>query len=151
MAKMMFEPLTTAALKRMMRLKDEAKMKMMEDVQAEWNNPTRFKELMDEFMMIWRQADANNDGMLDANEFKVFIEKYNSAMQKRWGESTKGDEREDEKWFEAYNTINPNINGVSIECFREGREMVQNIMRRKGFEALMEKALGRFQKFSKTT
>jgi hypothetical protein len=72
-------------------------------------------------------------------------------MQKRWGESNKGDEREDEKWFEAYNIINPNVNGVSIECFREGREIIQNIMRRKGFEGLMDKAMGRFQKFSKAT
>jgi len=62
--------------------------------------------------------------MLDLNEFKVFAEKYNACMAKRWGESTKGDEREDEKWFEAYNTINPNTAGVTIECFREGREMV---------------------------
>jgi hypothetical protein len=65
MAKVMFEPLTTAAIKRMMRLKDEAKAKMMETMQAEYNNPALFKEIMDEFMMIWRQADANNDGNLD--------------------------------------------------------------------------------------
>ena len=144
MAKAMFEPLTSAALRRMMRMKDEAKAKMMETMQAEFNNPALFKEIMDEFMMVWRQADANNDGNLDLNEWKVFVEKYNACMQKRWGESTKGDEREDEKWFEAYNTINPNVNGISIECFREGREMIQEIMRRKGFEGLMEKALGRF-------
>ena len=93
-------------------------------MQAEFNNPALFKEIMDEFMMIWRQSDANNDGVLDKNEWKVFAEKYNSAMQKRWGESTKGDEREDERWFEAYNTINPNVQGVSIECFREGRSMI---------------------------
>lgn len=54
MAKMMFEPLTSAALKRLMRMKDEAKGKMMEDMQAEFNNPAKFKEIMDEFMMIWR-------------------------------------------------------------------------------------------------
>jgi hypothetical protein len=84
-------------------------------------------------------------------EFKVFVGKYTEAMKARNGEAEKGDEREDEKWFEAYNTINPNVNGISIECFREGREMIMTIMRRKGFEGLMDKALGRFQKFSKAT
>jgi hypothetical protein len=123
-AMMLFEPLTSKALKRMMRLKPAAMGKMMEHFEAEHKNPALFKEIMAEFMEMWKIADANKDGCLDLTEFKVFAEKYNDAMTKRWGESTKGDEGEDEKWFEAYSTINGGVNGVSIECFREGREMI---------------------------
>ena len=42
---------------------------------AEENNPTLFKEMKMEYMSCFKASDANNDGLLDMAEFKVFIEK----------------------------------------------------------------------------
>ena len=61
---------------------------------------------MEEFKACWTLSDANNDGVLDCDEFKVFAEKYNEKMARRWGECKKGSEDEDEMWYMAYNSIN---------------------------------------------
>ena len=105
----------------------------MEYIAAEGANPALYQEIRTEFLATWKIADANADGVLDCNEFKVFVEKHNENMKKRLGQSEKGDEREDEKWFEAYNSINPSCMGVSLECFETGKDMIMEIMRRKGF------------------
>jgi len=40
---------------------------------AEECNPMLYKELMEEFKSCWKIADANNDDVLDCEEFKVFV------------------------------------------------------------------------------
>lgn len=45
-------------------------------------------------MTIWKASDANADGVLDAAEFKVFMEKYYECNKARNGEADKGDDRE---------------------------------------------------------
>jgi len=89
----------------------------MEYIKAEECNPELFKEYMDEFKSCWVACDANKDGVLNLEEFKVFANKHNENMKKRWGESTKGNEEEDTQWYFAYNMITANKNGISLSDF----------------------------------
>ena len=33
--------------------------------------------------------------------------KHNDNMKRRWGESVKGNDKEDEKWYSAYDMLSP--------------------------------------------
>jgi hypothetical protein len=68
----------------------------MEAMNADEENPEMFREMKKEFQMVWEKADANKDGLLDLNEFKVFMVEYTEVNKKRYGEATKGPEKEDE-------------------------------------------------------
>ena len=72
-------------------------------------------------------------------------------MKKRLGESRKGDEREDEKWFAAYNSLNPMSPGISMEDFETGRDIIMGIMQRKSFMKLLGGFMERMRKYSKET
>jgi hypothetical protein len=112
MSKALFEPLVRKALTRMMRFKPDTLVKLRKQMRAQYDDAALWEELKQEFMKIWKESDANADGVLDMAEFKVFVTKYNDAMKARNGEAEKGDEREDEKWYEAYNMINSNKEGM---------------------------------------
>ena len=55
-----------------------------------------YREMKAEFEMVWKESDANNDGLLDLEEFKVFMVKNTESQKKRFGEASKGPEKEDE-------------------------------------------------------
>jgi len=72
----LFEPLVRKAIVRIMRFKPDTLMKMRKMMRAQWDDPALWDELKNEFMKIWKEADANADGVLDLAEFKVFSTKY---------------------------------------------------------------------------
>ena len=150
-AKTLFEPLVRKALTRMMRFKPDTMVKMRKMMRAQYDDPALWEELKQEFMRIWKESDANADGVLDMAEFKVFVSKYNDAMKARNGEAEKGDEREDEKWYEAYNLLSPNKEGVSMVDFRTGRDMFREAMIKIRMEPLIEKAMQRMSSYKKET
>jgi len=45
---------------------------------------------------IFNEADANKDGLLNCDEFKVFMVKNTEAQKRRFVEASKGGEKEDE-------------------------------------------------------
>lgn len=77
--------------------------------------------------------------------------KHNENMKKRLGESNKGDDNEDDKWYEAYNMLNPNKEGVTMEDFKEAREIIRELMAKKVFEPLAEKAMKRMSRYKPET
>jgi Ca2+-binding EF-hand superfamily protein len=80
-------PLVEKMIKRMMNLRPETRQKMMVAMKSEQENPTLFKELMEEFMNCFNGSDANKDGKLDLKEFKAFYVAYYEAGVKRYGEA----------------------------------------------------------------
>jgi hypothetical protein len=40
--------------------------------------------------------------------------KNTEAQKRRFSESSKGPEKEDEQWFRAYNSLTAGVNGVSM-------------------------------------
>jgi len=97
-------------------------------MKAEEENPTLFNEMKKEFEMVWTASDANKDGLLDCDEFKVFMVKNTELQKKRFGESAKGTEKEDEMWYRAYNSLTAGVNGVSMKDFKKGREIIRTVM-----------------------
>jgi len=45
-------------------------------------------------------------------------------MRKRLGECEKGDSIEDDKWYEAYNMLSPNREGVSMDDFACAKDIL---------------------------
>ena len=97
-------------------------------MKADEENPALFREMKAEFEMVWNESDANKDGLLDLDEFKVFMVKLTDTNKKRFGEATKGPEKEDEMWFRAYNSLTSGQNGISMQDFKKGRDLVRGIM-----------------------
>ena len=50
-------------------------------------------------------------------------------MKRRWGESRKGSEEEDEKWYEILNAITPSYEGISERDFKKAREIIGSLIR----------------------
>lgn len=117
-----------SAIKRMMSYKPETQAKMKEHMEAEQKHPELFQEVMTEFIRTWKQSDTNADGLLNMREFKTFVKKHNENMKRRWGESVKGTEKEDEKWYNAYNMLSPMKEGVSMDDFMTAKDMLTKIM-----------------------
>jgi hypothetical protein len=61
-------------------------------------------------------------------EFKTFMKKNNANLMKRWGESVKGTDKEDEKWYNAYNMLTPSKEGVSMDDFYTAKDILRKIM-----------------------
>ena len=116
----------------MSKYKDETKAKIGEYMKAEEENPALFAEMMAEFKNTWTVCDKNKDGVLNLEEYKDFAVKFNETMKKRWGESTKGDDAEDEMWYFAYNMLSSNQNGISLMDFKKGRKMLMEIIKNMG-------------------
>jgi len=72
----------------MMGFRPETRAKMMTAMKAESENPTLFKEIMTEFMDCFKSADANQDGLLNLEEFKAFNSKFTTCCEKRYGEAS---------------------------------------------------------------
>jgi hypothetical protein len=85
--------------------------------EAEEKNPALFDEATAEFKAAWKISDANNDMLLDLDEYKNFANKHNENMKRRWGESTKGSEEEDEEMYDILNSVTPNYEGISERDF----------------------------------
>jgi len=119
--------------------------------ECEHTNPAMFKEVQTEFAATWKACDANNDGVLVKREFKEFLRAHNDNMKKRLGQSNKGDDQEDDKWYEAYNMLSPNREGISMDDFACARDIIREIMIKKAFEGLAEKAVGRMMKYKPET
>jgi hypothetical protein len=95
-------------------------MKFREAMMSEKGNKALFDEIMAENKATYESVAGGAD-VLDMAKFKQFIVKTNDNARKRYGESEKGDEREDEMWFAAYNMITPGKEGVSMEDMKTGR------------------------------
>ena len=110
---------------------------------------------MEEFKACWMECDANKDGVIDCEEFKVFAVKHNEMNKKRFGESVKGNEQEDEQWFGAYNSITSNKNGISMEDFKTGRGYLMEIMNDMrachGFKTLTQQQMIQMSSFKPVT
>ena len=90
--------------------KDSAKTKQFHE-DEEYKN-----KMMQGINDAFTNADANQDGLLDENEFKAFQDKLIAEAQER-GEFT--DDRADvnAKWFTLSNRVNPDTNGMSLMDF----------------------------------
>lgn len=94
MAKMAFDPLMSAAMKRMEHYKPETQKKMKASMDAEYSNPQMYKQMMTQFVTTFKACDVNKDGVLKREEFMNFLEQNNENRKKMFGESTMGDEYE---------------------------------------------------------
>jgi hypothetical protein len=119
---------------------------MMEAFMAQENNQALFDELMAEFAATWKASDANADGLLNSEEFKVFTTKNSEQMKKRFGEATTPSAEEVGKWYMAYNTITAGVDGVSQEDFKTGDEMLKRIFTAGAFQPLLATAMERMSK-----
>lgn len=146
MAMKQFEPLMKTGMERMMTYSKDTQAKMMEAFDAEAKNPALWDELMEEFRACWKASDANADGLLNSEEFKVFMAKQNDNMKKRFGESTMPDAEEVGRWYAAYNTITAGCDGVSMEDFKTGDEMLKRIYSAHAFRPLLSAAMDRMSK-----
>jgi len=81
MIRKMMEPLMKEAFLRMRKFKKATLDKIKEEMAAEEHNPELYKKLHGEFVEIWKQCDANNDGVLTLDEFKVFQQKNYEACK----------------------------------------------------------------------
>jgi len=73
MAKMAFDPLMTAVMKRMESYKPETQKKMKAAMDSEYSNPQMFKQMMTQFVTTWKNCDVNKDGVLKRDEFLNFL------------------------------------------------------------------------------
>jgi len=69
--------------------------------------------MMLEMEATFTSCDANKDGVLNCAEFKSFACAITENGKRRYGECTKGGDIEDEKWYEAYNSITSKKDGIS--------------------------------------
>lgn len=76
-AKEKFEPLVETMMRRFKRYKPATKKALKEMMEAEFNNPDMFKDIMTEFISTWKECDANKDGKLVKSEFKNFMVRNN--------------------------------------------------------------------------
>jgi len=153
MMRQMFEPLMMKAMKRMSKYKKETMMKIKEQMEAEEKNPALHKEIMEEFMALWKACDANKDDVLDLGEFKVFSMKHNENNKRRWGESKMGSEEEVEEWYKCCNMFTPSKDGLSMPDFKCGMDVIRSIMTRrmfyKTFRPLLEGEMMKWGCYSK--
>jgi len=111
------EPLMREVFLRMRKFKKETMAKIQEEMKAEEENPELYKKLHDEFVALWKECDANNDGVLTMDEFKVFNQKNFEKQKARWGESRMPPEDEVEGWYRASNMFTPSKDGISLQDF----------------------------------
>jgi len=150
-AKEKFDPLVDSMMTRFKRFKPETKYKMKDIMQADKFNQDLFMEIMMEFMTTFKECDANKDGKLVRSEFKNFMNRNNDNMKKRIGSDTKGDSTEDDKWYDAYNMLNPNYEGVKMEDFKTAQDIIMDLMVKKFFTVLAMKAMMRMTRYKPET
>ena len=81
-----------------------------------WNDPEYAASEMKMMSDTFAQSDANKDGLLNPEEFNVYM-----AELMRIG-AAKGNYEDDRpetpaKWYALANRINPSVDGVSLEDF----------------------------------
>jgi len=116
------------AMRRMSGYLPATQLKYMEMMGAEENNKKLFDEMMAEFEACFAECDANKSGVLDLAQFKTFLSKNNENMKRRFGESVKGDDREDAEWYAAYNCLTAGKEGVSKDDLIQGRMIMRKMM-----------------------
>jgi len=124
------EPLMREVFLRMRKFKKETMSKIQEEMEAEEKNPELYKKLHDEFIALWQECDSNKDGVLTMDEFKVFNMKNYEKQKTRWGEAKMAPEDEIEGWYNASNMFTPSKDGISLQDFESGKEVIQEIMHR---------------------
>jgi hypothetical protein len=117
---------------------------MMETFDSEHKNPAAFAEVMTEFAACFKASDANADGLLNSEEFKVFMAKNNDNMKKRFGESTLP--AEIGKWYSAYNTLTAGCDGISMADFKAGDEILKRIYSVQAFNPLLAAGMEQMSK-----
>ena len=73
-------------------------------------------KMMAGLTQAFTDADANNDGQLDEQEFKAFHAKLNE-MQKERGEFVDEREGQADKWYSCASRIQPETTGISMMDF----------------------------------
>jgi predicted DNA-binding protein YlxM (UPF0122 family) len=114
--------------------------------------------MMGEFMSCFKAADVNNNGVLEKDEFRVWMTKMNAAMKARFGEAIEVDDRECEQWFNAHNGLTPHCDGVSLEDFMQGDTIMKEIAQKfsvkaakMAFDPLMTSAMKRMESYKPET
>ena len=87
-----------------------------------------FAEGIAEFAQCFAECDKNENGVLELSEFKTFMDKSCENRRKRFGEAIPHDDREKQEWYDAYNGINSDKEGVSMEDFMKGMGYVTKVM-----------------------
>jgi len=155
MFKQQIQPLVKKMMKRMMNLRPETMQKMEAAMKSEQENPTMFKEIIEEFLGCFNSSDANKDGLLDLKEFKAFTNSYYELSAKRYGEAVQPPVKEQEDWFQCYNAITPDADGISLADFMVGRVVVEEQMRKMRnymeFKPLLGLMIGRMAFYNKET
>lgn len=117
--KLSFGPLLKASMEKMDKCSPEAQAKMMEFFAAEeMGNKKLMAEGIAEFLMCFRDADANKDGKLNSQEFKVFMQKMMECNKKRFGEYPSLTDSECGEWYKAGNAIDSTYEGISVYDMR---------------------------------
>lgn len=80
-------------------------------------------------MDCFNGADADKDGKLNMAEFKGFTIRYLEASRARYGEAGSPPIKEQEDWYNCYNSITPDAEGISLADFMVGRIVVEQQMR----------------------
>ena len=111
------EPLMREVFLRFRKFKKETMAKIQEEMKAEDENPELYKKLHAEFVALWQECDANKDGVLTLDEFKVFSMKNYELQKQRWGENRMAPEDEIEGWYHASNMFTPSKDGISLQDF----------------------------------
>lgn len=64
-------------------------------------------------------ADANKDGVIDLEEFRVFLQMLNDYEKKHYGHGKGPEFSSDEsaQLYQIYNRINPEVEGIAIQDF----------------------------------
>jgi len=70
-----FEPLAMSEFFRMNTYSKETQTKMKEAWSADQTDPQLFAQLLGEFLSCFKQADVNNNGVLEKDEFRVYMTK----------------------------------------------------------------------------
>ena len=87
---------------------------------AEWGeirggNVALIQELNDNREAKFNEADANGDGLLNQEEAKRYHELDIAWRKERYGGwSEDMEEAEGQKWWEAMQTMSPDVDGISL-------------------------------------
>ena len=87
-------------------------------------------ELSEQFQETFKEADEDEDQILNQAEFMSFLEKWSEKITEKFGSSIEFSEEEKQKIFDGNNLFTPDTDGISIEDF--GKQKRASMQLQKG-------------------
>lgn len=72
-----------------------------------------YKDMHKEHLRMHKEADANSDGVLNLEEWKVFRQKDYEWTKATHGEALECDDELQEEEYELFNKITPGVDGIT--------------------------------------